>query len=137
MVLFEDSAALVGIALAAAGTWAVKTYQMPVLDGIASILIGLVLAATAAVLATETKSLLIGEPAHPEVVQSITRLASADPAILKVNGVITVHLAPDQIMAALSLEFEDSLTTSAIETKVVPLAERIRAAHPDIAGALP
>jgi divalent metal cation (Fe/Co/Zn/Cd) transporter len=48
--------------------------------------------------------------------------------------VITVHLAPDQIMAALSLEFEDSLTTSAIETKVVALEERIRAAHPDIAN---
>ncbi len=132
MVLFEDSAALVGIVLAAVGTWAATAYQMPVLDGIASILIGLVLAATAAILATETKSLLIGEPADPEVVQSITHLALADPAILKVNGVITVHLAPDQIMAALSLEFEDSLTTSAIETKVVALEERIRAAHPDI-----
>jgi divalent metal cation (Fe/Co/Zn/Cd) transporter len=59
-------------------------------------------------------------------------LALADQAILKVNGVITVHLAPDQIMAALSLEFDDNLTTSSLEAKVVDLEERIRAVHPDI-----
>jgi divalent metal cation (Fe/Co/Zn/Cd) transporter len=132
MVLFEDSAALVGIILAFAGTWAATTYQLPILDGVASILIGVVLAATAAILATETKSLLIGEPAHPEVVDSIMKLALANQAILKVNGVITVHLAPDQIMAALSLEFDDNLTTSSLEAKVVDLEERIRAVHPDI-----
>jgi cation diffusion facilitator family transporter len=132
MVLFEDSAALVGIVLAFAGTWAATTYQLPILDGVASILIGAVLAATAGILAIETKSLLIGEPAHPEVVESIMNLALADQAILKVNGVITVHLAPDQIMAALSLEFDDNLTTSSLEAKVVDLEERIRAVHPDI-----
>src|SRR5262249_39664517 len=58
--------------------------------------------------------------------------ASDDPGVLKVNGVITVHLAPDQIMAALSLEFADGLTTSAIEVKVEQLEECIRAAHPQV-----
>jgi divalent metal cation (Fe/Co/Zn/Cd) transporter len=108
------------------------TYQLPILDGLASILIGLVLAAVAVVLAAETKSLLIGEPALPEVEDSIKRPTSADTGILNVNGVITVHLASDQIVAALSLEFDDSLSTSAIEAKVEQLEERVRAAHPDV-----
>lgn len=132
MVLFEDSAALIGIVLAFLGTWAATTYQLPILDGVASICIGLILAAVAVILAAETKSLLIGEPALPEVEDSIVRLARADPAILNVNGVITVHLAPNEIMAALSLEFDDQLTTSAIEEKVEQLEERVRAAHPEI-----
>jgi cation diffusion facilitator family transporter len=132
MVLFEDSAALIGIVLAFLGTWAATTYQMPILDGVASICIGLILAAVAVILAAETKSLLIGESALPEVEDSIVRLARADPAIRNVNGVITVHLAPNEIMAALSLEFDDQLTTSAIEEKVEQLEERVRAAHPDV-----
>jgi cation diffusion facilitator family transporter len=132
MVLFEDSAALLGILVAFLGTWASVWLQWPALDGLASIVIGLVLAAVAIILAIETKSLLIGEPALPEVENSIKRLASADPGVRNVNGVITVHLAPDQIMAALSLEFDDSLTTSTIEAKVEELEDRVRAAHPEV-----
>jgi len=132
LVLFEDSAALVGILLALLGSWAAVTFNLPVLDATASILIGLVLAATAAILASETKSLLIGEPAHAEVVRSITRLATQDPAILKVNGILSAHLAPDQIIVALSLEFADALTTAAIEKKVVELEEHVRAHHSEI-----
>jgi cation diffusion facilitator family transporter len=132
MVLFEDSAALLGILVAFLGTWASVWLQWPALDGLASIVIGLVLAAVAIILAIETKSLLIGEPALPEVENSIKRLASADPGVRNVNGVITVHLAPDQIMAALSLEFDDSLTTSIIEAKVEELEDRVRAAHPEV-----
>ena len=132
MVLFEDSAALLGIVVAFLGTWASVWFQSPALDGLASIVIGLVLAAVAIILAIETKSLLIGEPALPEVEKSIKRLASADPCIRNVNGILTVHLAPDQIMAALSLEFDDSLATSAIEAMVEQLEDRVRAAHPEV-----
>jgi divalent metal cation (Fe/Co/Zn/Cd) transporter len=132
MVLFEDSAALIGIIIALAGTWAAVTFGIPILDGLASILIGLVLATVAIILATETKSLLIGELALPEVEDSIKRLAADDPCIRQVNGVITLHLAPDQIMAALSLEFDDSLVTSSIEDRVEQLEERVRAVHSDV-----
>jgi divalent metal cation (Fe/Co/Zn/Cd) transporter len=71
MVLFEDSAALLGIVVAFLGTWASVWLQWPALDGLASIVIGLVLAAVAIIVAIETKSLLIGEPALPEVENSI------------------------------------------------------------------
>src|SRR5262249_3797515 len=69
MVLFEDSAALIGILIALAGTWAATTFDLPALDGVASIVIGLVLGMTAALLARETKSLMMGEAADPEVVR--------------------------------------------------------------------
>src|SRR5262245_21781561 len=132
MVLFEDSAALIGIGLAFLGTWAAGAFHLPTLDGVASILIGLVLGGVAAILARETKSLLIGESALPEVETSIGRLASDDPDIRKVNGLITVHLAPTQIMAALSVEFDDKLNTAAIEDLVERLEERVRAACPEV-----
>jgi cation diffusion facilitator family transporter len=132
MVLFEDSAALIGIGLAFLGTWAASTFQLPALDGMASILIGLVLGGIAAILARETKSLLIGESALPEVENSIQSLASNDPDIRKVNGLITVHLAPTQIIVALSVEFDDKLNTRAIEDLVERLEERVRAACPQV-----
>jgi cation diffusion facilitator family transporter len=132
MVLFEDSAALIGIAIAFVGTWAAVKFGLAALDGLASILIGCVLGTVAVVLAVETKSLLIGEAALPEVEESIKGLAGADPCIVQVNGVLTVHLAPNQILATLSLEFDDSLTTSALEEKVEQLEERVRAAHPEV-----
>ncbi|MBO0739862.1 MAG: cation diffusion facilitator family transporter [Hyphomicrobiaceae bacterium] len=132
MVLFEDSAALIGIGLAFLGTWAASTFHMPALDGMASILIGLVLGGIAAILARETKSLLIGESALPEVENSIQSLAGDDPDIRKVNGLITLHLAPAQIIAALSVEFDDKLNTSAIEDLVERLEERVRRACPEV-----
>jgi cation diffusion facilitator family transporter len=132
MVLFEDSAALLGIAIAAIGTWSSLYFELPYLDGLASILIGVVLGLVAVLLAGETKSLLIGEAALPEMEQSINRLAAQDPCIVHVNGIITVHLSPDQIIATLSLEFDDHLTTSVIEQKVEELEERVRAVHPQV-----
>lgn len=132
MVLFEDSAALIGIGLAFLGTWAASTFQLPALDGTASILIGLVLGGIAAILASETKSLLIGKTALPEVENSIQSLASNDPDIRKVNGLITVHLASTRIIVALSVEFDDKLNSPAIEDLVERLEERVRAACPQL-----
>jgi cation diffusion facilitator family transporter len=132
MVLFEDSAALIGILIALAGTWAATTFQLPALDGIASILIGLMLGMTAALLAQETKSLLMGEPADPEVVTALIDIASADPAVLKVNGIVTVHIGPSQVLVALSVEFADNLRTADLESKVAEIEDRIHVLHPEV-----
>ena len=131
MVLFEDSAALVGIVIAAIGTFVATHGKFPMADGIASTLIGLVLAAVAILLARESKSLLIGEPANRGLREAILRIAS-EGDFVKANGVITVQLAPDQILAALSLEFADSLCTPQIEEKVIDIERRINAAHPEV-----
>jgi divalent metal cation (Fe/Co/Zn/Cd) transporter len=132
IVLFEDSAALIGLGIAFAGIYLSTSLNSPVLDGVASILIGLVLAITAALLARETKSLLIGERADQIIVDSILRIVGTIKGVAHANGVLTVHLAPRQILVALSLEFADKLRTPEIEAKVTELGHRIRLKHPAV-----
>jgi cation diffusion facilitator family transporter len=132
MVLIEDSAALIGILIAALGTFAATTLDAPVFDGIASIVIGLVLAGTASLLARESKSLLLGERADIKLSDSILRIAEEGSLGLKANGVLALHLAPDQILVALSLEFADDLRAPQIEDAVINIERKIRAAHPEV-----
>ena len=131
-VLFEDSAALLGLLIAFAGIWAAQIFDMPKLDGLASLGIALVLATAGAALARRTKQLLIGEEARPELRRSILEIASRHPGIASANGVLTSQLGADQVVAALSAEFEDRLTTPQIEDCVRSLEEEIRSAHPEV-----
>jgi cation diffusion facilitator family transporter len=132
MVLFEDSAALIGITTAAAGIAAADVFDMPVFDGIASILIGLVLAVTALLLAIESKSLLIGERASPALVDAICRIAQEQPGVIHANSALTAQLAPDQAVVALSIEFDNTLDTGQIEACVAAIEKRVQTAHPDV-----
>jgi cation diffusion facilitator family transporter len=132
MVLLEDSAALIGILVAAVGIFGAVTFDMPVLDGAASIVIGLVLATVATFLAIESKSLLIGEPADRELIESIRGLATDVPGVVRVNGALTSHLAPDQIVVSLSLEFEDRLCVPELEERVRDIEQRVRARYPQV-----
>ena len=132
MVLFEDTAALIGLAIAAAGVFSADTLDMPQLDGLASILIGFVLAITAILVARECKELLIGERASERVRDSIAALARSEPGVDEASGIFTVHLAPEQIVAALNLEFDDDLRTPQIEHSVMSLEQRVRDRHPEV-----
>lgn len=132
MVFFEDSAALVGIVLAAGGTYASDSLGLPVLDGVASIAIGVVLAVVAVLLARESKSLLIGERADRQLSDAILQVAGGHPAVMRANGLITVQMAPDQIVVALSLEFADELRTPQIEQAVTEIEASVKAAHPEV-----
>lgn len=131
-VLFEDTAALAGIVIAAAGIAAAHALEMPRLDGAASIGIALVLAFSSLTLARETKELLIGEGASPNVRESIVAIAGQDPGVRTANGVLTVQMGPKQVFAALSAEFHDHLTTTQIEACVHRLEAAIQSAHPEI-----
>ena len=133
-VLFEDSAALVGLVIAFAGVTASHLLHRPEFDGIASIAIGGVLVASSLLLARETKALLLGESAHPHVRDDILRIAADDPAIRSANGVLTVQLGPDQVVAALSAEFEDALTTTQIEACVTRIEHALKAKHPAVSA---
>ena len=132
MVLFEDSAALVGIVIAAVGTVLAAHFDMPLADGISSILIGLVLACTSTLLARESKSLLIGEKADSKLIQSILDIANAACGSSRANGVLTIQLAPREIMAAMSFEFDDKLTAPQIEEMIADIEHRIHEAHPEV-----
>jgi cation diffusion facilitator family transporter len=131
IVLLEDSAALIGLAIAAAGIAAADILDMPVLDGVASIGIGLLLALTAFFLARESKSLLIGEAASPEITAAIRKIAASDPAVQRVVQLFTVHLAPDQVVAILELDLAD-LRTAQIEEAVRRIEHRIRTEIPSV-----
>jgi cation diffusion facilitator family transporter len=131
-VLFEDTAALLGLIIAFIGISAAQIFHMPVLDGVASIGISLILGATAIFLARESKGLLIGEAALPEVEQQILDIANMDPDIQNANGVLTVHMGPKQIVAGLSVEFEDHAQAPEIEACVERVENSLKKANPDI-----
>jgi len=131
-VLLEDSAALLGLLVALAGLAGAQLLGMPELDGVASIGIAAVLAVSASLLARETKGLLIGETAHPVVSDAILAIAAADDGVRCANGVLTVQMGPSQVVAALSAEFEDALTTPQIEACINRIEKQAKMAHPEI-----
>jgi len=132
IVLFEDSAALVGLLIAFVGTLLAEIYQMPIYDGYASLGISALLFVTAMILAYESKELLIGEPASPRKREAIRAIATAVPGVEAARIAISVHLAPDQIVVALGLEFRDDLTTPQIEKIVATIEREIQRQHPDV-----
>jgi cation diffusion facilitator family transporter len=132
MTLFQDSVALVGILIAATATFAAGALHRPEIDGMGSVAIGVLLAGTSIFLARESKSLLIGERAYPWVRESILEIANAQPGCSKANGLFTVQLGPEQIVAMLSVEFADSMRAPQIEETVVILEKKARAANPEI-----
>jgi cation diffusion facilitator family transporter len=131
-VLFEDTAALIGIVIAYCGIAAAQFWHLPQIDGVASILIGMVLATSSLLLASETKGLLMGEAAHPRVRDAILKIAEEDPDITTANGVLTLQMGPDQVVAALSAEFVDALTTPQIEACINRIETAIKAEHPSV-----
>ena len=131
-VLFEDSAALLGLVVAFAGILAAELLAMPALDGAASIGIALILGSTAIFLARESKGLLLGEPASPEVQQKVLAIAEQDPAVQRANGVLSVHIGPEEIVAGLSIEFEDDLRAPEIEACVERMEARLKEEMPEI-----
>lgn len=132
IVLFEDSAALIGLALAGAGIWASHHYGDPQLDGIASIAIGLVLAAVAALLAREAKGLLIGESADATIIATVWQLLDARPEITSVNHVRTIHTSPDAVFVAISADFADDLPMGQAELLIEALEAQMKAALPEL-----
>jgi cation diffusion facilitator family transporter len=131
-IILEDAAALIGLLVALAGVYFGHTLNNPYLDGAASIVIGLLLTTIAIVMAYESKALLIGESAEPEVIQSIRQIVLADSAISDMNPPITIHFGPHQILLALDVAFKDELTPDDIERAVTRLEGQIRAIHPAV-----
>jgi cation diffusion facilitator family transporter len=130
VVLFEDSAALLGLLVAAAGLGMGQLTGNPMYDGLASVVIGIILAGTALWLARETKGLLIGESAEPEIIASIEKLADQIPSVETVNEALTLHMGPDYVLLNLSLDFADGVSAGQVENDIEVLDRKIRAAHP-------
>nr|WP_315381396.1 cation diffusion facilitator family transporter [uncultured Sphingomonas sp.] len=134
IVLFEDSAALAGLIVAAIGVWASHAWQDPRIDGAASIAIGLILAAVATLLAREAKGLLIGERANPDLIAQVRATLEAEPRITGVNHVRTIHTAPDRVFVAISADFDDSLAMGEAETLIERIEAKLKAALPQLSS---
>ena len=132
MVLFEDSAALAGIAIAASATALSLHFDAPWVDGTGSILIGFILAAVAIILARESKALLIGERAADELTQSLRAATLHQPGVRGIENILTTQLSPDQVIATLSVQFDDSLDVPKLEKLIGRIETELRSQHPEL-----
>jgi cation diffusion facilitator family transporter len=132
IVLFEDSAALIGLLIAAIGVWSSHHYYDARIDGGASVFIGLILAVVATLLAREAKGLLIGESADPQLVAHVHSVLDQRPEIVAVNHVRTIHTAPDAVFVAISADFADDLPMGQAETIIEEVEQALKNALPQL-----
>jgi cation diffusion facilitator family transporter len=131
-VLFEDTAALLGLLVALAGVFLAHQFNEPHFDGIASIVIGLILGVVAVVLAYESRSLLIGEGASPEVMARIRAIVTSDPAVSEIKQFLTLHFGPADVLLTMNLRFQKEFTASEVAEVIARLEDKIHAQFPEI-----
>jgi cation diffusion facilitator family transporter len=132
IVLLENGGAMAGIIVAAVGLGISQYTGDPRFDGAASILIGLILAIIAFFLAYESKALLIGEAADPDMVAAMHKMVEAKAGVTAVGEILTVHSAPDQITAMLSVDFEDHITAREVERLVCEIEKETAEQFPHV-----
>ena len=105
---------------------------MPILDGIASVIIGLILALTASLLAFECKGLLCGEAANDQIVAGIEDIVKGETDVLYINEILTMHLGPQDILLNISLDFKDAMSSGNVQTTISELETSIKSKFPEI-----
>lgn len=132
VVLFEDSAAMLGLMVAFAGIALSQLTGLAWFDGLASVVIGLLLAATAMWLAVETKGLLIGESANRWIVEGVRELVASVDDVEHVNDVLTMHMGPDYILVTISVDLSNHVSAVAVEKIAAGLDCEIRANYANV-----
>ena len=132
IVLLENGAAMAGIVAAALGLFLAQLTGDPFYDGAASIVIGAILGITAFVLAYESKGLLIGEAADPDLVQDLRKLAGGKSGVVGVGHVLTVHSSPDQVLAMINVDFDDRILAGEVERIVCDVELEARERWPQV-----
>jgi cation diffusion facilitator family transporter len=131
-VLFEDTAALLGLFIAFLGVFLSHRYNKPELDGAASIGIGLIPICAAGWLASESKSLLVGESATPELEDAMREIVSADPAVIGIGQMLTMHMGPDDVLLNAELQFTAGLPAEDIHAAIHRIEAAIAARFPEV-----
>jgi divalent metal cation (Fe/Co/Zn/Cd) transporter len=130
-VLLEDTAAALGLVVAFLGIYLGQTFGLPVLDGVASVIIGVLLASVSISLASECKGLLIGGSAKSPVVHGICAITNARDGIVGINELRTMHLGPEDSLVNISVDFADRLTSSNVEAGISELEQEIKTSYPE------
>ncbi|MDB5641412.1 MAG: Cation diffusion facilitator family transporter [Hyphomicrobiales bacterium] len=131
-VLLEDAAALGGLVLALAGLGLAQWTQDMRFDGVASIAIGVLLIFTAIFLSREVLSLMTGESASNEVLAIVERVLKSDARVTSAPEILSLHLGPDNILLAISIDFDDALGSPAVEAAALDLTAALKLSHPAI-----
>jgi cation diffusion facilitator family transporter len=132
VVLFEDAAGLLGVIVAFLGVYLGHLYNNSSFDGIASIVIGVILIAVSVLLVRESRSLLMGEPASKETLDEIIRITEDDPSVSKVLRHYSMYMAPEEVVLQLSTVFKDTLTTKEITAAIDRVEQQIQEKFPRI-----
>lgn len=131
-VIYEESAALLGLLLALAGVFLCHYFNNPVYDAAASMLIGLLLIFVAIIMVKESKGLLVGESAHAEIVKGVYTLINEEPAVSTLYYPLTMHLAPEEILLAIDVQFKTEMTMDQLFENINHLENRIKEKYPSI-----
>ncbi|MGJ7499522.1 cation diffusion facilitator family transporter [Variovorax sp. ZT5P49] len=131
-VLAEDSAALVGLAVAALGIYLSHALDMPALDGVASVVIGLLLAGVAVLLIAQSRGLLIGEGIRPETARAIRALAMEQPGVEDVGHVLSMYIGPEDVLVIVDVNFKDDTPTGDAAEAIAAIEKQVRARFPMI-----
>jgi len=131
-VIYEESAAITGLIIALLGVFLGHYFQNPLFDALASMLIGFVLIIVAITMVKESKGLLVGESANKEIVEGIYNLVKKEEKVQTLYFPLTMHLAPDEILLALDVEFKKEMTVEELFESVNKLEEDIKATFPNV-----
>lgn len=131
-IVAEDAAALAGIVTAFFGVFLSHMLGNPCLDGIASIIIGLILAVVAVFLAYEAGGLLVGESTDPAVIKTIRAVAEDDPGVIRIGRLLTMQMAPDQVLLAMDVVFQTGMDSEQLALTIDRLEKNIRDRVPEI-----
>jgi cation diffusion facilitator family transporter len=131
-VILEDTAAMAGLLIAFFGVLLGHEFGMPFFDGIASVLIGVLLCCVALFLGAESKSLLIGEAADKETIRGIRRLAEGEPHVEEVLKILTIYIGPDDVAVTLELKFQSTISATELRHTIRKIELAIRNEYPAV-----
>ena len=131
-ILFEDTADVAGIVVAFIGVYVGHMLENPYIDGIAAIVIGAMLIITSFMLVYQSKRLLIGESADPELIRQVVDISQADPAVDMVKPPLTMHLGPNDILLALGINFNKELNSGEVAAAIDRIEKAIRDKYPEV-----
>jgi cation diffusion facilitator family transporter len=126
-VALEDSTALAGIVVAALGVGLHQLTGNPLWDGLASVVIGLLLLGVAVVLARSCEKLLIGKQADPRLLRAIERALEDKPEVVDVVDLLTMMTGTEQVLVGARVDFVDSISSGELEAACARIDEELRA----------
>ena len=131
-IIAEDSAALLGLALAACGVYFSHRLDRPEIDGIASIAIGLLLAGVAVLLIRESRGLLVGEGVSPATAREIRELVLAEPGVRDIGPILSMYIGAHEVLVTTTVQVDPALPSGEVAGTIQRIEDEVRERWPVI-----